>query len=48
MNEEERELTDGEIQRFVEFQASEGKTPRETLEALLRVVGGKVPEFKCE
>lgn len=46
MSDEGRELMDGEIQRFVELQATEGKTPREVLEALLRVVGGKMPEFK--
>lgn len=48
MSDEERELTGGEIQRFVELQAAEGKTAGEALEALLRAVGGRMPEFKNE
>ena len=46
MDMEEREMTEKEIQRFVELQADEGKTPSEALEALLKVVGGEMPEFK--
>lgn len=50
MSDEERELTGGEIQRFVELQAAEGKTAGGggALEALLRAVGGRMPEFKNE
>lgn len=48
MDAEEREMTEKEIQRFIELQAEEGKTPREALEALLKVVGGEMPRFKGE
>lgn len=46
MEAEEREMTEKEIQRFIELQAEEGKTPSEALEALLKVVGGEMPNFK--
>lgn len=46
MTEADRELTEEEIQRFIDLQAEEGKTPREALDALMKVVGGKMPEFK--
>lgn len=48
MSDEEREMTEKEIQRFIELQAEEGKTPREALEALLKIVGGEMPKFKNE
>ena len=42
-------MTGEEIQRFIEMQAEEGKSPLETIIALLRLVGAdKVPEFKKE
>ena len=47
MDEEGREMTEKEIQRFIEMQAEEGKSPLETIAALLRLVGAdEVPEFK--
>lgn len=47
MEEEEKEMTGKEIERFIELQAAEGKSPLETIEALLKVVGAEeVPEFK--
>lgn len=47
MEEQEKEMTEKEIQRFIEMQADEGKSPLETIAALLRLVGSdKVPEFK--
>ena len=46
MDMEEQEMTEKEIQRFIELQADEGKTPSEALEALLKMVGGEMPEFK--
>ena len=48
MNDEEREITGEEIQRFVSLQAEEGKTPREALEALLKIIGAEMPEFARE
>ena len=48
MEERENEMTEKEIQRFIEMQAEEGKTPLETIKALLRLVGAEtVPEFKA-
>lgn len=45
--EREIEMTEKEIQRFIEMQADEGKSPLETIKALLRLVGAdKMPEFK--
>lgn len=47
MDEEENEMADKEIERFIELQAAEGKSPLETIEALLKVVGAEgIPEFK--
>lgn len=47
MDAEEREMTEKEIQRFIEMQAEEGKSPLETIVALLRLIGSdEVPEFK--
>lgn len=47
MYEEAKEITGKEIERFIELQAAEGKSPLETIEALLKVVGAeKAPEFK--
>lgn len=46
MDVEEREMTEKETQRLIELQAEEGKTPKEALEALLRVVGGEMPKFR--
>ncbi len=47
MEERETEMTEKEIQRFIEMQADEGKSPLETIKALLRLVGSdKVPDFK--
>lgn len=47
MEEEEKEMTEKEIQRFIEMQAEEGKSPLETITALLRLVGSdEVPDFK--
>lgn len=47
MNEDEQELTGEQIQRFIEMQAEEGKTPHETITALLKLVGAdEIPEFK--
>ena len=40
-------MTEKEIARFIEMQAEEGKSPLETIKALLRLVGeDKVPNFK--
>ena len=47
MDEMEEEMTGKEIRRFVEMQAEEGKTPLETIAALLKLVGvDEVPAFK--
>ena len=41
------EMTAKQILRFIEMQADEGKSPIETIKALLRLVGSdKVPDFK--
>lgn len=46
MDEEENEMTGKEIERFIRLQAAEGKSPMETIEALLKVVGAEsIPEF---
>lgn len=47
MEDKEVEMTEKEIKRFIEMQADEGKTPLETIKALLRLVGSdEVPKFK--
>lgn len=47
MDERENEMTGKEIERFIELQAAEGKSPLETIEALLKVVGAEtVPRFE--
>lgn len=49
MENEEEELTGEQIQRFIEMQAEDGKTPLETITALLELVGAdEIPEFKTE
>lgn len=49
MENEEEELTGEQIQRFTEMQAEDGKTPLETITALLKLVGAdEIPEFKTE
>ena len=49
MENEEEELTGEQIQRFIEMQAEDGKTPLETITAPLKLVGAdKIPEFKTE
>ena len=42
-------MTEKEISRFIKMQAEEGKSPLETIKALLRLVGDDdVPKFKKE
>lgn len=48
MDEKDEEMTGKEIARFIELQAEEGKTAKEAIEALMKVVGGEMPEFKEE
>ena len=49
MDNEEQELTGEQIQRFIEMQAEEGKTPHETITALLKLIGAsEIPEFKTK
>lgn len=44
MSEREDEMTGKEINNLIHLQAEEGKTPTEAIEALLKVVGGEMPE----
>lgn len=37
-----------EVANFINLQAEEGKTPREALEALMKVIGAEMPEFEEE
>ena len=47
MEENANEITGKEIERFIELQAAEGKSPLETISALLEIVGAEsIPEFK--
>lgn len=46
--EEVDEMTGKEIANLIKLQADEGKTPREALEALMKVVGAEMPEFSRE
>lgn len=49
MENEEEELTGEQIQRFIEMQAQNGKTPHETITALLKWVGAdEIPKFKTK
>lgn len=48
MDEWEDELAGEEIERFIQLQAEEGKTAEEAIEALMKLVGGKMPEFRKE
>ena len=45
---EEREVTGKEIANFIRLQAEEGKTPIEAIEALMKVIGAEMPDFKNE
>lgn len=37
-----------EVANFIRLQAEEGKTPKEALEALMKVIGAEMPKFKEE
>ena len=40
-------MTSEQVERFIQMQAEEGKTPLETITALLHLIGtDSVPEFK--
>ena len=40
-------MTSEQVERFIQMQAEEGKTPLETITALLRLIGAdSVPEFR--
>lgn len=41
----EEEMTGKEIANFIKLQADEGKTPKEAIEALMKVIGAEMPEF---
>lgn len=52
-DEHEREYEEGgmnsrEVANFIRLQAEEGKSPKEALEALMKVIGAEMPEFKEE
>ena len=40
------DVTGKEIANFIKLQADEGKSPREAIEALMKVIGAEMPEFK--
>ena len=40
------EMTGKEIANFIQLQADEGKTPKEAIEALMKVIGAEMPDFK--
>ena len=42
----EAEMTAKEIENFFALQAEEGKTPEQAIEALMMVIGGKMPKFE--
>lgn len=44
----EEEMTGKEIANFIKLQADEGKTPKEAIEALMKVIGAEMPEFSEE
>jgi len=43
---EEKELTGKEIANFIKLQADEGKSAKEAIEALMKVIGAEMPKFK--
>lgn len=45
---EENEMTGKEIANLIKLQADEGKTPKEALEALMKVIGAEMPRFEKE
>ena len=48
MDDREEEMTGKEIANFIRLQADEGKTPKEAIEALMKVIGAEMPEFKAK
>lgn len=44
----EEEMTGKEIANFIKLQADEGKTPKEAIEALMKVIGAEMPKFAEE
>lgn len=44
----EEEMTGKEIANFIRLQADEGKTPKEAIEALMKVIGAEMPKFSQE
>lgn len=41
-----KEIAGKEIANFIQLQADEGKTPKEAIEALMKVIGAEMPDFK--